>query len=335
MRAVIQDQYGTPRDLRVAEVPAPVPAAGEVLVRVRATSVHPDVWHVVVGYPAVLRLMGAGVRRPRNPIPGTDLAGTVEAVGADVRDLAPGDEVFGQSLGSTEWSNGATFAELAVARADRLVRTPAGVTAEQAAAVPTSGLIALRCLRDEGRLRPGGRLLVNGAGGGVGSIAVQLGVAIDAHVTAVDRPDKLEMLRSLGAAEVIDYTAEDFTQRPERYDVILDIPGNRTLAEYRRVLTPSGRYVLVGHDDFGRRGHRWLGSLPKALGQVAISPVRRELAGITRPEPIEESLALLQRLLASGQLTPVIGHTFPLEQVAEALELLASGQAAGRILLTP
>jgi NADPH:quinone reductase-like Zn-dependent oxidoreductase len=335
VRAVVQGRYGSPHDLRVADVDVPAIAADQVLVRVRAASVHPDVWHVVTGYPYALRAMGAGLRRPRNPVPGTDMAGVVEAVGADVTTLAPGDEVFGETLTRTQWTNGGAFAEYVAVRATALARKPANVSFEQAAAVPTSGLITLRCLVREGHLEPGHRVLVNGAAGGVGSLGVQLAKGLGAHVTAVDRTDRLDLLRDLGADVVIDYTTEDFTRRPDRYDVILDIPGNRTLAEYRSVLNPGGRYVLVGHDDFGRKGHRWLGGIPKALGQVAMSPFIAELPGFTRPIPVEEAMATLAGFLASGALTPLVDSTSPLEGVADAIDRLTSGQARGKVLLTP
>lgn len=335
MKAVVQDRYGSPHDLRVADVESPEIGADQVLVQVRAASVHPDVWHVVTGLPYALRLMGAGVRRPRNPIPGTDMAGVVQRVGADVTGLSPGDEVFGETLTGTQWTNGGTFAEYVAAPARALARKPATVGFEQAAAVPTAGLIALRCLRGEGRLQAGDRVLVNGAAGGVGSLGVQIAKASGAHVTAVDRTDRLDVLRALGADAVIDYTAEDFTRRPDRYDVILDIPGNRSLSENRGVLNPGGRYVLVGHDDFGRRGHRWLGSIPRALGQVALSPFVPELPGIAKSLPIEEAMGTLAALLESGQLAPLVERTYPLDQVADAIDRLTSGQAQGRILVRP
>ena len=265
MRAILQDRYGTADDLRVGEVERPSPAAGEVLVRVRAASVHPDVWHVVAGRPYVLRLMGAGLRRPARRVPGTDLAGVVEAVGRDVTRFRPGDEVFGETLPSMAWRNGGAWAEYATAPEAALAVKPAGVSFEAAAAVPAAGYIALHNLPAD-RTGPGCRVLVNGAGGGVGAIVVQLAKAGGAHVTGVDHTAKLNLLARLGADDVVDFTRTDVTREPQRYDLVVDIPGNHPYAAVRRILAPGGVYVLIGHDDFGRGGRRWLGSIPRFGG---------------------------------------------------------------------
>jgi len=334
MRAVVQDRYGSPDRLRVGEVERPAVGDDEVLVRVRAASVHPDVWHVVTGRPFVLRLMGSGLRRPKCRIPGTDLAGVVEAAGRDVTGLRPGDEVFGESLRGFSWRNGGTFAEYASVPADTLAVKPANVTFEQAAAVPTAGYIALFNL-PVGSLRPGHRVLVNGAGGGVGAVVVQLAKAHGAHVTGVDHSRKLDFVRSLGADEVVDAAAVDVTRGGQRFDLVVDIPGNRPFAAYRRVLTPDGTYVLIGHDQYGRAGRRWLGSLPR-FGRLAalslfVRPLRR--AGPARLSK-QEAMATLRAHLEAGRLTPVIDRTYPLGEAGEAIRYLAEDEPVGRVVLT-
>lgn len=256
MRAVVQDAYGSPDGLAVREVDLPVVRDDDVLVRVHAASVHPDVWHVVTGRPYVLRLMGSGLLRPKYRIPGTDMSGQVESVGKNVTRFKQGDEVFGETVLGNQWKNGGAFAEYVSVPQDALAHKPANVTFEQAAAVPTAGLIVLQNLRGV-RLRPGAKVLVNGAAGGVGGCAVQLAKAYGAHVTGVDETGKLDLVRSLGADQVVDYTREDFTRGAERYDLIFDIPGNRSFAECRRVLALDGSYVLIGHDRFGDAGGRW------------------------------------------------------------------------------
>ena len=334
MRAVVQDRYGSPDRLRVREVQRPAVGDDEVLVRVRAASVHPDVWHVVTGRPFVLRLMGSGLRRPKCRIPGTDLAGVVEAAGRDVTGLRPGDEVFGESLRGFSWRNGGTFAEYASVPADTLAVKPANVTFEQAAAVPTAGYIALFNL-PVGSLRPGHRVLVNGAGGGVGAVVVQLAKAHGAQVTGVDHGRKLDFVRSLGADEVVDAAAVDVTRGGQRFDLVVDIPGNRPFAAYRRVLTPDGTYVLIGHDQYGRAGRRWLGSLPR-FGRLAalslfVRPLRR--AGPARLSK-QEAMATLRAHLEAGRLTPVIDRTYPLGEAGEAIRYLAEDEPVGRVVLT-
>jgi NADPH:quinone reductase-like Zn-dependent oxidoreductase len=334
MRAVVQDRYGSPDRLRVGEVERPAVGDDEVLVRVRAASVHPDVWHVVTGRPVVLRLMGSGLLRPTCRIPGTDLAGIVEAAGPKVTGLRPGDEVFGESLRGFSWRNGGTFAEYVSVPADILAVKPANVTFEQAATVPSTGYIALFNI-PFGSLRPGHRVLVNGAAGGVGAITVQLAKAQGAHVTGVDHGGKLDLVRSLGADEVVDHTAIDVTRGGERFDLIVDIPGNRPFAAYRRVLTADGRYVLIGHDNYGRAGRRYLGSLPRFGRLAVLSLFVRHLrgAGSTRPSK-KEAMATLRAHLEAGRLTPVIDRTYPLSGAGEAIRYLAGGEPVGRVVLT-
>lgn len=335
MKAIVQDRYGSIDVLELREIDRPAVGDDEVLVRVRAASVHPDVWHVVMGRPYVLRLMGAGLFKPKNRIPGTDVAGHVDSVGKNVRRFRPGDEVFGESVKGHQWHNGGAYAEYVSVPEDALAPKPANLTFEQAAAVPTSGLVALQCLRHQGRVQPGQRVLVNGAGGGVGTFAVQLAKAYGAHVTGVDSTRKLDLVRSIGADQVIDYTREDFTQDSERYDLILDIPGNHSFSDCRRALTPRGTYVLIGHDHFGEFGRRFLGSLPRFLKLAVMSPFVGQLPGSSFSVPIKkEAMAALKELLESGKLRPVIDRTFRLSEVPEAIRYLAEGQAQGKVVIS-
>ena len=337
MRAVVQTGYGKPSEvLEVREIDRPPVGDGQVLVRVRAASVHPDVWHVVMGLPRVLRMMGSGLRRPRDVVPGTDMAGQVESVGSRVTRFGPGDEVFGETIRGMQWRNGGAYAEYVVADEDALALKPSNVTFEQAATVPTSGLITLQNLPDLGR-RPGDqRVLVNGAGGGVGAMAVQLARSSGAYVTAVDHTRKLDLLRTLGADRIVDYTTDDVTRGGEGYDLVFDVVGNHPFSAYRRVLATDGTYVLIGHDQFGTQGRRWLGSIPKMFSLMARSTVEPRL-----PRPTFEalnrrrSMTRLHNLLEDGSLTPIVAHTFPLEQVPDAIAFLATGRAGGRVVIVP
>lgn len=265
MQAVVQKRYGDPEDLVVREVPMPVPRADEVLIRVHAASLHADVWHVIAGHPRFLRLMGNGLLRPKHLVPGTDVAGVVEAVGADVRTVDVGDEVMAKTLRGHQWRNGGAWAEYAAAPAGRVTPRPANVSFAEAACVPTTGLIALDLLFQQGMLADGASLLVNGAGGAVGSMVVQVAKAHGAHVTAVDAPAKQELLRRLGADVVVDYTRHDVTRVTDRYDLIVDVPGNHPWASMQHLLLPGGRYVLVGHDGYDRDSHRWMGAMGKMV----------------------------------------------------------------------
>jgi NADPH:quinone reductase-like Zn-dependent oxidoreductase len=335
MRAVVQTGYGAPDEvLQLLEVDTPAPADDEVLVRVHAASVHPDVWHVVRGLPYILRLMGSGVRAPKRRIPGTDMAGRVAAVGANVERFEPGDEVFGETVRGHQWKNGGAFAEYVVAPADALAPKPVTVTFEQAAAVPTSGLIALRSVRGEGRVRPGQRVLVNGAGGGVGMLVVQIAKASGATVTGVDAGAKATMLRSIGADRTIDYTREDFTRQDERYDLIVDIPGNRSLADYRRALTPDGTYVLIGHDAFGSTGRRWFGSMSRFLRLAVVSPFVSQRIMPRDSKETTDPLGTLRELLDAGAITPIVDRTFSLGEAADAIAYLQGGRALGKVVIT-
>ena len=335
MKAIVQDRYGSPDVLELKDIDKPVVNDGEVLVRVHAASVHPDVWHVLRGLPYVLRIMGAGLSKPKNSVPGTDVAGHVESVGKDVTLFQPGDEVFGESVRGHQWHNGGAYAEYTSVPEDQLALKPANITFEQAAAVPTSGLIALQGLREYGQVQPGQKVLINGAAGGVGAIAVQLAKAYGADVTGVDSARKLDLVRSLGADQVIDYTQEDFTQSGKRYDLIVDIPGNHSFSECRRALTPRGTYVLIGHDHFGKQGDRFLGGLPRGLKQIAMSPFVSQLPDLSFSTPSKrDSMAVLKEFLEAGKITPVIDRTYPLSEVPEAIRYLEEGQARGKVIIT-
>jgi NADPH:quinone reductase-like Zn-dependent oxidoreductase len=322
MRAVVQSAYGAPEVLELREVGRPAIGPGEVLVRVHAAGVDQGVWHLMAGLPYVVRLAGYGIRSPKNPVRGLDVAGRVEEVGAQVTRFRPGDEVFGTCGGS--------FAEYASAPEDRLAGKPANLSFEQAAAVPTSGYAALQAVRDHGQVTAGQRVLVIGAGGGVGTFAVQIATAYGARVTGVASTAKLDLVRSIGAGEVIDYTVEDFADRPERYDVILDVAGNRSLSRLRRALTPKGTLVMVG----GVGGGWWLGGVDRQVRARLLSPfVRQSLRTFIsseRPEDLEE----LRRLIEAGDLTPVIDRAFPLNAVPDAIRYLRAGRPRGKAVVT-
>lgn len=335
MKAVYQTKYGSPDDLEIREVEEPVAGADEVVVRVRAASVHPDVWHVVVGRPFILRLMGRGLLRPKNPIPGTDMAGVVESAGARVTRFRPGDGVFGDTV-DFAWANGGAYAETVAVPQDWLASKPDNVTFEQAASVPASGFIILQNLREPSELRSGRRVLINGAGGGVGSLALQLAKAHGAHVTAVDTTGKQSLLRSLGADEVIDFTQEDFTRSGARYHLIVDVPGQRPLSAFRRILEPDGRYVPIGHQNFDPRKRRFFGLVPHFLLVTFRARVDKQLQGPKVPLPArKEVMANLAELLEAGKITPPIDSTYPLEDAGRAIRHMAEDELLGKVIITP
>lgn len=337
MRAVVQSRYGPPEDvLTVHDIDRPKIGDDEVLVRVRATSVHPDVWHVVTGRPWVLRLMGAGVLRPKDPVPGTDLAGFVEDIGRSVTLFAPGEEVFGETHLKMQWRNGGAFAEYASAPQEALMHKPAGVTFEQAASVPSSGAIALSNLQCGRRFRDGQNVLINGAGGGVGMIAIQLAKAKGARVTGVDRREKLGMILELGADEVIDFTREDVTRRLERYDLILDVASNLSLATSRRMLRTGGFWIPIGHDHYGAGAGRVLGSLPRFIALMTIRRFVPHFPEPGGPMPSKNKvMTILAEMLETGTLTPVVDSSYPLDDVHEAMRRLREERSIGKIVLTP
>jgi NADPH:quinone reductase-like Zn-dependent oxidoreductase len=338
MKAVVQDRYGSPDQvLQVRDIAMPAVADNEVLVRVRAASVHPDVWHVVTGIPYILRVMGNGVRRPKFRVPGTDLAGVVESVGKVVTKFKAGDAVFGEST-TFAWKNGGAYAEYASVPQDFLSLKPANVTFEQAASVPTSGYIGLTNLRASGSLA-GRNVLINGAGGCLGSLAIQIAKADGARVTAVDCAEKLAMMRSLGADRVIDYAQEDILRSGERYDFILDVASNWWFDVCAPILTPTGTYQPIGHAHFGkakgRMGGRIVGSMPVFVGlllrALADPKKRKNFKMLSKAE----AMATFSTLIESGQLAPIVGRTFPLSEVPFAMKCLEDARLPGRILITP
>jgi NADPH:quinone reductase-like Zn-dependent oxidoreductase len=336
MKAIVQDRYGPIDALELRDVDRPTIGPGQVLVRVHASSVHADVWHVVTGRPSILRLMGSGLARPKCPIPGTDLSGVVEEVGAAVTRFQPGDAVFGETLAGMQWKNGGAWAEHAAAPEDGLALKPANVSHEQAASVPTSAFISMQVLRDEGKLRPGHKVLINGAAGGVGAFAVQLAKGLGAaEVVAVDRGDKADMLRSIGADRVLDYRSEDCTALQTRFDLIVDVASNLSLRACRPILAPDGMYVLVGHDHYDEHHRPWLGGVPAALWGIVSSLFSRNLPTPGRFESRQSRLAVLCEQMESGALVPTVDRAYPLGQAVDALRYLVSGDVQGKVVLTP
>ncbi|HET6939867.1 MAG TPA: NAD(P)-dependent alcohol dehydrogenase [Nocardioides sp.] len=327
MTAVVQESYGGPEVLSVREVPRPEPAAGQVLVRVRAAALNAADWHIMRGLPLFARLT-TGLRSPRGRVRGSDVAGVVEAVGSGVTRWGPGDEVYGElGLG------GGGFATYAVVREDLLVRRPESLSPTQAAAVPLAGRTALVCLRETARLRQGQRLLVNGASGGVGTFAVQLGHALGADVTGVCSTRNVELVRSLGAKRVVDYTREDVATLGETYDVVLDLVGNRRLRDLRRLVSPGGVLVLSGGGtSTGRRellGPAWL----MVRGKLSARFLPFSVAVPQTPESPEQ-LADLAALVEAGTVTPVLDRTFPLTEAAAAMSYLEGEHARAKVVLT-
>jgi NADPH:quinone reductase-like Zn-dependent oxidoreductase len=323
MLAIVQDRYGpAPEDvLRLEETGRPAVADNEVLVRVRAASVDRGTWHVMSGLPYPIRLAGFGLRRPKYPNPGRSLAGTVEAVGASVTGFQPGDDVFGVGY--------ATFAEYAPARASKLAAKPANLSFGQAAAVPVSGLTALQAVRDHARIQAGEKVLIIGASGGVGSFAVQIAKASGAEVTGTASTAKLDAVAALGTDHVIDHTREDVTGGGHRYDVILDIGGNRRLAPLRRALTPRGRLIIVG----GETGGRWLGGTDRQIRARLLSPFVGQQLGTFITSENAHDLQALRQLAESGAITPVIDRAYPLAEAAAAIRYLLDGHARGKVVI--
>ncbi|MDS0137916.1 MULTISPECIES: NAD(P)-dependent alcohol dehydrogenase [unclassified Amycolatopsis] len=320
MKAIVQDRYGNLGVLEPRDIERPAPGPGEVLVRVHAAGVDPGVWHLTTGQPYLVRLLGFGVRRPKNPVRGLDFAGTIEETGDGVTKFRPGAEVFGECTGA--------FAEYAVAKADRVAAKPARLSFEQAGAVAISGCTALQGLRDAGRVRPGQSVLVIGAAGGVGSFAVQLAKTFGAEVTAVCSTGKTDLVRELGADHVVDYTREDFTGR--RYDLVLDTAGARRLRHLRRALTPRGTLVLVGSET----GGRWLGGTQRVAGAALLSLfVGHRLRGLVSAVRGAD-LEVLRETIGAGGLTPVLDRTYPLADAAAAIDYVHKGHSAGKVVLT-
>ena len=321
MKAIVQDRYGSADLLRLTDILRPQIKDNEVLLRVRAAGLDRGTWHLMTGRPYLGRL-AFGVRRPRTPVPGQDVAGEVVAVGSAVTKHAIGDHVFGFGKG--------TYAEYAVAREDKLAPKPANLSFEEAAVVPVSGATALQALTDHGRVTHGQRVLVIGASGGVGSYAVQIAKAVGAEVIGVASTSKLDLVRSLGADRVIDYTRDDFAGGSERYDLILDIGGNPSVSRLRRALTPTGTAVIVG----GEEGGSWTGSMGRPLRAVALSLfVHQRLTNFVAKQRSSD-LERLSKLIEAGLITPHIDRSYRLDQVPEAMRHLESGQARGKVAIT-
>ena len=322
MRAMTRDTYRSPDKLELSDIDTPHVGPDDVLLRVHAAGVDQGAWHLVTGLPYPVRLAGYGLRRPKARVPGREVAGRVEAVGANVTRFKPGDEVFGVCDGA--------FAEYALAREKGLAPKPANVTFEQAAVVPVSACAALLGLRDRGEIAQGQRVLVIGASGGVGTFAVQLAKHFGAHVTGVCSTSKVDLVRSLGADEVVDYTREDFADGSHRYDLILDTGGNSPLKKLRRALTPRGTLVIVGSET----GGRWLGGADHSLRAMLLSPfVGQRLRPLLSSERAED-LELLRELIEAGKITPAVDRTYPLGEVPEAIRYLRDGQARGKVAVT-
>ncbi len=322
MKAICRTKYGPPDVLELKEVDKPAPGDNEVLIRVRAASLNAYDWHMLTADMAAVRLMGGGLVRPKNKILGADFAGLVEAVGKDITRFRPGDEVYGDISGS----GGGSLAEYACAREDLLAPKPARLSFEEAAAVPMAGLTALQALRDHGPIQPGQRVSINGASGGVGTFAVQIAKSFGAEVTAVCSPGKADLVLSLGADRVVDYTKEDFTQSGELYDLILAANGYHPIRDYRRALAPKGIYVAVG------------GSAAQMFQALTLGPLLSRKTGkklgsmIAKVNPAD--LGRMSELLEAGKVRPVIDRTFSLSEAPEALRYLGQGHARGKIVVT-
>jgi NADPH:quinone reductase-like Zn-dependent oxidoreductase len=322
VKAIVQDTYGSTDVLELRDIDKPEIAAGEVLVRVHAAGVDRGVWHLMTGLPYPVRLAGYGLRAPKNGVLGTDLAGVVEVVGKDVTKFLPGDEVFGVGKGS--------FAEYARASEDKLAPKPKNLTLEQAAVVAVSGSTALQGLRDQGRVEPGQKVLIVGASGGVGTFAVQLAKAFGAEVTAVCSSAKMDLVRSLGADHVIDYTRDDFADGRQSYDVILDIGGNPSLSRLRRALTPKGTLVITGGETDGR----WLGGTDRQIRALMLSPFVGQKLGTFISSQNHDDLIVLKELIEAGNVTPAIDRTYPLSESPQAIRYVAEGHARGKVVIT-
>jgi NADPH:quinone reductase-like Zn-dependent oxidoreductase len=322
MKAAVRHRYGSADAVKFEAVDRPAVKAGEVLVRVHAAGVDRGVWHLMAGRPYLMRIAGFGLRAPKNPALGMDLAGVVEAVGNNVKRFQRGDEVFGVGTGS--------FGEYALAREDKLAPKPKNLSFEQAAAIGISGMTALQALRDHGRVQSGQDVLIIGASGGVGTFAVQIAKAYGARVTGVCSTAKVEMVRSIGADDVIDYTREDFASREQCYDLILDIGGNSSLSRLRRALNPKGTLVIVG----GEGGGPWFGGIDRQLRAMMLSSfVGQKLVSFINREN-HEDLIVLKDLIESGKVTPVIDKTYPLADAAEAIRYLVDGRVKGKVVIT-
>jgi NADPH:quinone reductase-like Zn-dependent oxidoreductase len=320
MKAIVQDRYGAADVLELKDIDAPVVGDDDVLLRVLAASAFIGDWHIMTGMPYLGRLV-IGLRAPKARVRGQDVAGRVEAVGERVTRFQPGDEVFGTCHGS--------FAEYATARPDKIAPKPANLTFEQAATVPSTGTTALQGLRNAGKVQPGQKVLIIGAAGGVGSFAVQIAKAFGAHVTGVCSTAKVDLVRSIGADDVIDYTRDDFAETGQRYDLILDTAGNRSVSHLRRGLAPRGTLVIGG----GEGGGRWFG-VGRQLRASMLSPFVSQKLGTFIAKQNGDDLLVLKGLIEAGKVTPIIGKKYPLSEVPDAIRYLEQGHAQGKVVIT-
>jgi NADPH:quinone reductase-like Zn-dependent oxidoreductase len=318
MKAIVYHKYGSPNDLKLEEIAKPTPQDNEVLVKVHAASTNAADWHLLRGKPFLVRLMGFGFLKPKNKILGSDIAGRVEAVGRNVKQFQPGDEVFGTIRGG--------FAEYVCAREDALVLKPANISFEEAAAVPMAAVTALQGLRDKGQIKLGQKVLIQGASGGVGTFAVQIAKSFGAEVTGVCSTRNVDMVRSIGADQVIDYTQADFTQNGQRYDLILAANGYHSISEYKRALSPKGMYVMTG------------GSMAQLFQAVLLGPwlsmTGNKKMGNLLMKPNTKDLVFMKELLERGEVVPVIERRYPLSEVADAIRYLEAGHAQGKVVIT-
>ncbi len=321
MKAIVYTKYGSSDVLQLKEIEKPIPKDNEVLVKVHAVSVNPLDWHFMRGKPYIMR-MQTGLRRPKNNAIGTDVAGRIEAVGKNVKEFRPGDDVFGVCNGA--------FAEYSCAAEGSLVKKPANMTFEQAAAVPIASFTALQGLRNQGLIQFGQKVLINGASGGVGTFAVQIAKSLGANVTGVCSTRNVNMVRSIGADHVIDYTQEDFTQSESRYDLIFDTVGNRSLLNCRRVLSPKGTLVIVGSQSKGR----WLGPLARSLRGILLSRFVSQKMMMFMATWSKGDLVTMQKLLEAGEVTPVIDRYYKSSEVKEAIRYLEEGHTQGKVIIT-
>ena len=324
MKAIVYCDYGL-TNLKLENIEKPTPNDDQILVRVRAASVNPYDWHFIEGTPYIMRMMGVGLRKPKDTQLGVDFAGTVEAIGKNVTQFKPGDEVFG--------GRGGAFAEYVCPRANRAVALkPANLTFEQAASVNIAGITALQAIRDKGNVQPGQKVLINGASGGVGTFAVQIAKTFGADVTGVCSSRNVDLVRSLGADHVIDYTKEDFAKGTERYDVILDNVPNHSLSECRRILTPNGKYVMIGGG--GPNDSRWVGPFGRVIKTMVLSPFTSQKMGMMMADANGKDLTILADMMQSGKLKPVIDRTYKLNEVPAAIAYLEEGHARGKVVIT-
>ena len=324
MKAITYCDYGL-ANLKLEEIEKPIPNDDQILVKVRAASVNPYDWHFIEGTPKIMRMMGVGLRKPKDTRLGVDFAGTVEAVGKNVTQFKPGDDVFG--------GKGGAFAEYVCRRADGAVALkPANITFEEAASVNIAGITASQGLRDKGKVQPGQKVLINGASGGVGTFAVQIAKSFGADVTGVCSTRNVDLVRSLGADHVIDYTKEDFAKGEQHYDVILDNVPNHSLSECRRILNPNGKYVLIGGG--GPNDSRWVGPFGRVIKTMLLSPFMSQKMGMMMADANHNDLTVLADMMQSGKLKPVLDRTYKLSEVPAAIAYLEEGHARGKVVIT-